>query len=105
MAKLSLQLVNTAEPASKTVLIWDDELKGFHLRVSTRGVKTYAVVYRNAAGKQRWLTLGRHGVLTPHEARNLAKQHLGAVAAGEDPAAEKIGKRQSHGNAQVNSFK
>jgi hypothetical protein len=29
MAKLSLQVVNTAEPAAKTVLIWDDELKGF----------------------------------------------------------------------------
>lgn len=105
MGKLSLQVVNTAEPASKTVLIWDDELKGFHLRVSARGVKTYAVVYRNAAGKQRWLTLGRHGVLTPYEARNLAKQHLGAVAAGEDPAAEKKDKRQSRRNVQENSFK
>jgi len=33
--------------------------------------------------------IGRHGVLTPDEARNKAKALLGTVVDGADPAADK----------------
>jgi len=39
-------------------------------------------------GRQRYVTIGRYGVLTPAQARDKARQLLGAVAGGDDPAAE-----------------
>jgi hypothetical protein len=35
------------------------------------------------------MVLGRHGVLTPDEARAQARTFLGAVAAGQDPAKDR----------------
>jgi integrase len=49
---------------------------------------TYFVKYRTAKGRQRWQTIGRHGVLTPDEARDKAVAILGKVVGGADPAAE-----------------
>ncbi len=37
------------------------------------------------------MKVGEHGRLTPGEARSLAKEVLGAVAAGKDPIEERRG--------------
>jgi integrase len=103
MTKLTIQFVNAQQPGNKPVLVWDDELRGFHLRITPSGVKTYGLFYR-ANSKQRWLTLGRHGVLTPQQARDLAKVQLGEVAAGGDPAADKRAKREAVSEAEANTF-
>src|SRR5690606_29059321 len=58
------------------------------------GAATYVVQYRTAGARQRRMALGRVGVLTPDEARGLARQALAAVAAGRDPAAERREARQ-----------
>jgi integrase len=63
----------------------DTEIKGFVARRLPSGVLTYGLRYR-ADGKQRWFALGLHGRITPDEARDLAKQRAGEVAAGGDPA-------------------
>jgi hypothetical protein len=104
MTKIGSQVVDSTQPGDKPVLIWDGELKGFHVRVSKNGVKAYGLFYRNSAGKQRWLTLGRHGALTPHEARTLAKKRLGEIADGGDPAADKRAKREAALEAQGSTF-
>jgi hypothetical protein len=65
--------------------LWDPELPGFGAR-RRGGSVSYVVKYRHSA-KQRLLTLGRHGVLTPEEARKRARIALGKVASGDDPAA------------------
>jgi integrase len=49
--------------------------------------KTYLVQYR-AGGRTRRVGLGVHGAVTPDQARKLARDRLGAVARGEDPAEE-----------------
>ena len=41
-----------------------------------------------ASAPKRFITIGRYGALTVDEARNRAKEILGAVATGEDPAAD-----------------
>jgi integrase len=92
-AKLTKRTVDSAVPKQGRYILWDTELKGFALRVAESGTKTYILRYRprgtGRAGPRRFMVLGRHGVLTPDEARAHAKTILGAVAAGQDPANER----------------
>jgi integrase len=64
--------------------VWDKRLPGFGAR-RRAGSITFVLKYR-LGGKQRWLTLGRHGVVTLDHARGQARRLLGLVAAGQDPA-------------------
>src|SRR5690606_13497432 len=96
MAKLTKRTVDAAlaKPTGAERFVWDDELRGFGLRIKVSGAATYVVQYRTAGARQRRMALGRVGVLTPDEARGLARQALAAVAAGRDPAAERREARQ-----------
>jgi site-specific recombinase XerD len=87
MAKLTKKAVDTLKaPASGQAFLWDGELKGFGVRVTKAGAKSFILQYRNAAGKSRRINLGRYGVMTLEQARGAARINLGAIAAGEDPA-------------------
>jgi integrase len=70
-------------------LHFDDELKGFAVRVYPSGRKSYLVQYRTRTGQTRRLSLGDVGILTPTEARDLAREHLASARKGFDPAAER----------------
>ena len=89
-AKLTERTVDAATPRSGRYFVWDTELKGFGLRVAESGTKTYVVRYRQRgigpAAPKRFVVVGRHGAVTPDEARTRAKAILGEVAAGRDPA-------------------
>lgn len=87
MAKLTKKAVDSLEaPATGQAFLWDGELKGFGVRVTKSGVKTFILQYRNIEGKSRRINIGRYGVMTVENAREEAKIKLGAVAAGQDPA-------------------
>jgi hypothetical protein len=43
MAKLTKRVVDAAEAASAAVFIWDDEIKGFGLRIAPGGTKSYVL--------------------------------------------------------------
>ncbi len=95
--RISKSTVDATQPGSQDTLYWDDQLKGFGLKVTPKGKKVYVCQYRvggGAAGKTRRLTLGAHGTLTPDQARAAAKQTLGLVANGGDPATDKQAKRK-----------
>jgi integrase len=67
--------------------MWDTDLTGFGVRCRVSGARYYFLKYR-AKGRQRWVTIGRHGTpWTPHTARQEGRRLLGEVAAGHDPAA------------------
>ena len=87
MAKLTKRTVDALQPAAKDFFVFDDEMPGFGLRVMPSGKKSYMVQYRNG-GRTRRVTFGRHGTMTPDEARKKARQLLVAVADGQDPAEE-----------------
>lgn len=90
MSKLTKTSVNALPtPAAGQSFVWDGELRGFGVRVSGKGVKSFVIQYRNGEGRSRRTVLGRVGVLTVEEARSVARIKLGQVASGVDPAAER----------------
>jgi hypothetical protein len=91
MAKLTKRMVDAAAAGASAAILWDYEVKGFGLRVSPGGSKSYILNYRAGRGRnapQRRITIGKHGSpWTPDMARREALRLLGAIAAGVDPAA------------------
>lgn len=91
-AKITKRLVDQIKAGDKDLLIFDTMLKGFVLKVTPAGTKTYLVVYRMGGRntpKQK-VTIGRHGSpWTPDQARTEAEKLLASVRQGTDPAAEK----------------
>jgi integrase len=88
--RLTKRVVEAIKPPPADALpaeLWDAEIKGFHVRVPASGRAVYRFFYR-AAGAQKVITLGAHGVLTCEQARERALSLAGAVAAGRDPVAE-----------------
>lgn len=94
MPKISKRTVDAMQTKSREHFLWDSELKGFGVRCSPKGKKTYLVQYRQD-GRQRRMSLGQHGTITPNEARDLALRNLGAVAHGEDPSADRQKQRRT----------
>lgn len=67
---------------------YDDNLKGFGVRVTSGGTKAF-FVEKLINRKLSRITLGHYPELTPEMARNKALQLLGQIAMGIDPIAEK----------------
>lgn len=88
MDKLTKRMLDAVEVGDKESFLWDGELKGFGVRVSTEGRKTFVVQYRQG-GRTRRMKLGTFGNITVDEARDIAKKALGRIADGEDPSAER----------------
>lgn len=90
--RLSKRTVDSAGAEAKAYRLWDTELRGFGLKVTPRGIKTYFVWYRAGEGRRaplREYTIARHGVMAPDEARLEAGRVLGRVRLGQDPQAQR----------------
>lgn len=83
---------NASVPEHGQAFLRDTDLKGFGLRITANGTRSY-IVEKRIEGRIRRMTLGRHGELTPVQARKLAQSKLGQIAMGIDPVAER--KRQA----------
>jgi integrase len=64
--------------------LWDDDLAGFGVVAHASGNKVYVVQFRKD-GRSRRSQIGKHGRLTPDEARSEAKKLLGLIETGADP--------------------
>lgn len=95
MPKLTKKAIDEAKPGSARQFLWDSELRGFGLVVQPSGTRSFCIQYRNAAGRERRMMLGRYGVLTVDEARRLAKAALADVAGGADPMGDKRAYREA----------
>jgi integrase len=94
MPKLTKRIVEAAEPRGRDYFIWCDELPSFGVRVFASGKRSYLVQYR-AEGRTRRVSIGLHGAVTCEEARKRAKELLGRVAAGENPAEDREAERKA----------
>ena len=88
-------LRDKATADGKTLYLWDSDLTGFGAVCTKTGSCSYFIEYRlGGRGTQsKRLTIGKHGVLTPDEARKVAKAELGKVARGTDVAQAKKDQR------------
>lgn len=88
--KLTKSLVEKLPvPASGQVIYRDTVLRGFGLRVTSGGARTY-VVEKRISGKVRRVKIGRaDDALSTESARRKAQEFLGKVASGIDPIAER----------------
>jgi len=92
MAKLNTTTISrrTVErlAAEKDTVYWDSELLGFGVRAYPTGRKVYVVQTRADGRDGKRVTVGRHGVITPEEARRRAAHIISRIKAGEDPIPE-----------------
>src|SRR6516162_8191638 len=88
LTKITKRAVDAAHPSRTDQFLWDRDLKGFGLKVTPSGKKVYLLQYRKGGrgAPTKRVTIGRHGALTPEQARNQAARLSGAIANGADPA-------------------
>jgi integrase len=111
--RLTTKLIaDTAAPASGAILLWDRDLRGFGVRISARGVRTFFLNYRvkGGNGREGRITIGRYpqwvceDVRLPkglgpdaiaaraarsHNAREVAQALRRQIDNGDDPARER----------------
>jgi len=93
MRKLGNREIASLGPNSE---IWDGQVAGFGARRQNSAAVSYVLLYRNADGRQRRLTIGRHGSpYTPDMARREAQRILGAIRSGQDPANDRQERRKA----------
>ena len=86
---LTKSFVDKLEPFSKVRCYWDNQIKGFGIKVTEKGRKIYIFKYRNKTRIQRKYLIGIHGNITCEQARKIAQDLAYQVSAGKDPANEK----------------
>ena len=86
--KITKRTLDALQAGAVTGFLWDDELKGFGLKITAGGSASYVVQYRMGGreAKTRRFTIGGHGSpWTPFTAREEATRLLRLVAQGIDP--------------------
>ncbi|SDG57619.1 tyrosine-type recombinase/integrase [Thalassobaculum litoreum] len=85
MPRLTKRTVDALAPRETDYIVFDGDVSGFGVRVLPSGKKSYMIQYR-ASGRQRRVTIGKHGAITVDQARTQARELFGEIARGEDPA-------------------
>jgi integrase len=86
--KIGPQSIASLRPGE---LLWDTELRRFGARC--RASATTYFIKPRIDGRQRWITLGKHGPLTAAEAREKARRMLAEVDSGRDPTRDREARR------------
>lgn len=87
--KLGKTMIEDAPARASSYRLNDSVVPGLCVLVLPSGVKTFYLRYRTLDGRQREMKLGRPSEITPDEARRLARDALGLVREGKDPAHER----------------
>ena len=101
ITKTSVEALPLPVGTARNVL-WDAELKGFGVRTTSNGKRTYFLRYRMGGrdAPQRFITIGQHGSpLTADQARRRAFELMSLVRTGVDPAGERERAREEAATA------
>jgi integrase len=93
--KLTKRAIDATKSDGTDRVLWDEELRGFGLRVKPGGLKSYVIQFRNRQGVSRRLTVGQCCRLTPDEARREARRLLSDVERGLDPVERRVQERKA----------
>jgi integrase len=102
--KLNKRNISALAVGPKRYEVTDEENTKFRLRVSPSGIKTYVLVYRNEENRLSRYTIGRHGVITPEQAREVANRKLAELTLGDDPALKRREARQKAAMPTLGEF-
>jgi hypothetical protein len=94
--KITKRTVDALKSIGSEFTVWDTAVSGFGVRVRSSGGKSYVVIYRAGSGRGapvRRFTIAAVGKIAPESARARAKDVLGSVAHGRDPAGQKTTER------------
>ncbi|AUN94821.1 site-specific integrase [Pseudazoarcus pumilus] len=96
MPKLTKAFVEKLQIPDREVFAWDDEIKGFGIKIFPSGARSFVYQYRSPEGRTRRLTIGKlSDTLTTDMARRKAKELAFQVHSGKDPQGEKQERRKA----------
>ena len=90
------RLVQSLKPPAKgCYYVFDTEPRGFAVRITAVGTRTFTLDYRNARGENRRYNIGQWSeTMSVAKAVSHARKLLGQIEDGHDPVQEKKDKRQ-----------
>jgi integrase len=91
LTKINIAKV-TMPPGKSEVIVFDDDIPGWGLRLRVGGSATFVFQYR-IGNKQRRISLGAASAISAQNARSRASELHARVRLGEDPAGQKIESR------------
>ncbi|MBK8158730.1 MAG: tyrosine-type recombinase/integrase [Rhodospirillaceae bacterium] len=93
--KLTKRVVDALQPSERDQVVLDTDIKGFGVKVTPKGKKSYFLFYRTSAHIQRRPTIGEHGSITTEQARIIAREWKAEIAKGCDPSLDRKYHRQA----------
>src|SRR4051812_27446104 len=106
-ARITKRSVDVLTCTASDTFLWDEVLKGFGLRLTSKGARSYVVQYRMGGREapSRRYTIGSHGSpWTPETARREAERILIMVRQGTDPVDAKNERRRQAVDLAFNSY-
>jgi integrase len=95
--KITKRSVDELQSGTRDSFLWDGDLRGFGVKISKAGIRTYIYQYRMGGreASTRRYTIGQHGSpWTPASARSEAERLAITVAQGVDPNAAELERRR-----------
>jgi integrase len=99
--KLTKRAIDGIGPQLTTTNFWDEDIKGFGLKVTPAGRRSFFLYYRTADHTQRRPTIGTYPAVRPNQARAIAMDWLSQARAGRDPSGERKQLRALRGTGTV----
>ena len=97
--KLTDTGLRSYRPREAQYAIGDAACPGLCIRITPKGVKSFAHAYRNKrTGKVAWLTLGRYPDVPLARAREIANDARKTVAVGGTPLTPKVQRAETEKN-------
>ncbi len=100
MSHLTKKIVDAAKyegdaSRKQRCVVWDDDPRGFGVRISPAGKKTWILLYRSPnSNKQRFITLADYPTVSLANARKMATNELSKIFGGADPADDRRNQRR-----------